>query len=93
MRTVEIFGWLALIITVLYTCLGIPAQIRQNVKQKSTAGLSLTTYILSLMCFSVWVVYGALKTPRDWFIIASNFPGAIFIAVILHQFWKYRDGK
>jgi uncharacterized protein with PQ loop repeat len=93
MKAVELAGYLALVITVLYTCLGIPAQIRQNVKHKSTTGLSKSTYILSLLCFSVWVVYGALKNPKDWFIIVSNFPGAVFVAVILYQFWLYRAKK
>lgn len=91
MKPVELVGYLALIITVLYTCLGIPAQIRKNAQQKSTAGLSLPTYVLSLLCFAVWVVYGLLKEQKDWFIIVSNFPGAVFVAIILYQFWTYRD--
>ncbi len=86
----ESVGWAAMLITVAYTCLGLPAQIRKNADQKSTQGLSLFMNVMLLFTFSIWVVYGFTKRPIDWFIVASNFPGALCIIVILFQFWKFR---
>ena len=93
MTTEHIFGVLATAITLAYTCIGLPAQVRKNAREKSTGGLSKFMYVLSFLTFSIWVVYGLVKAPRDWFIIASNFPGAVFVASILYQFRAYRDGK
>ena len=93
MTTEHIFGALATAITLAYTCIGLPAQVRKNTREQSTGGLSLFMYVLSFMTFFIWVVYGLVKAPRDWFIIASNFPGAVFVACILYQFRAFRGRK
>ncbi len=89
----QIIGALATAITLAYTCIGLPAQVRKNAQQKSTGGLSLFMYVLSFMTFSIWVIYGLVKAPHDWFIITSNFPGAVFVASILYQFRAFRGEK
>ncbi len=86
----DIAGFVAFLITVIYTCLGLPVQIRKNYISKSTAGLSLITMVLLFFTFSSWVAYGLIKSERDWYIVGSNFPGAVFVTIILYQFFLYR---
>lgn len=93
MTNEQLIGALATAITLAYTCIGLPAQVRKNAQQKSTGGLSLFMYVLSFLTFFIWVIYGLVKAPRDWFIIASNLPGALFVALILYQFRAFRGGK
>jgi uncharacterized protein with PQ loop repeat len=90
MAASNVLGWAALIVTIIYTCVGLPVQIHKNHSTKSTAGLSLFMVIMLLCTFAVWLAYGLSSRPRNWFIVGSNFPGAIFILIILWQFWIYR---
>ncbi|MGQ0793987.1 MAG: SemiSWEET family transporter [Deltaproteobacteria bacterium] len=89
MDLADIVGWAAFLITVTYTCVGLPIQVRKNYLTKSTSGLSLFMMGALFLTFSVWIVYGSVKSPRDWFIIASNIPGAIWAFVMLCQFRIY----
>jgi uncharacterized protein with PQ loop repeat len=90
MHGAELIGWLAFSITVVYTCVGLPTQIRRNYLTRSTSGLSLFMVVVLTLTFLVWLAYGLALTPRNWFIIGSNLPGAAFVMVILAQFWLYR---
>jgi uncharacterized protein with PQ loop repeat len=81
-------GWMALAITVVYTCLGLPAQITENRRKQSVEGLSLCMTVLLTLTFSSWVLYGVLKS--DWYIVVSNFPGVVCAAIMLVQFRRYR---
>jgi uncharacterized protein with PQ loop repeat len=86
----DVSGWIAMIVTLVYTSLGLPAQIRTNYLNQSTSGLSLTMTILLFCTFTSWVVYAIIASPRNWFIMASNTPGAICALILLFQFSKYR---
>ncbi|MDF1810544.1 MAG: SemiSWEET family transporter [Phycisphaerales bacterium] len=87
METVTVFAWTATIITLLYTSLGLPSQIRKNAKSKSTEGLSLFMAVLLCATMTSWVVYGMLIT--NWFIVVPNSVGGVCSGVILIQIWKY----
>ena len=91
MPIVDYLGWVALIITLAYTAVGLPVQIRRNFLHKSTKGLSLFTILLMCMTFMSWVVYAAMKTPLDWYIIVSNSIGALCACILLVQFYIYRN--
>ena len=84
---IELVGTIAAVITVIYTCLGIPSQVVLNHRSKSTLGLSKATTFLSWLTFCIWVLYGTLK--GDWYIVVSNLPGVIFVSIILVQFVLY----
>jgi len=90
MNVEESLGWTALFITVVYTCVGLPSQIRRNYLTKSTTGLSLFMVAMLACTFSVWFAYGLTVSPRNWFIIGANVPGAVFALVMLAQFCIYR---
>ncbi len=83
-------GWVAMIVSVSYTCLGLPMQARKNYVNKSTAGLSGIMVIMLVLVFSSWIFYASVKSPPDWYIIVSNSPGLICAIVLLYQFRIYR---
>jgi len=91
MTLAQMMGWTALLITIVYTCVGLPSQIRRNHASKSTSGLSLFMIVMLSLTFSAWLAYGLAISPRNWFLVGSNVPGAVFVAVILCQFWIYRN--
>ncbi|MDB5194139.1 MAG: hypothetical protein JWN50_153 [Parcubacteria group bacterium] len=86
---VEVIGTIATIITLLYTVLGLPAQIRKNKQRGSVEGISLFMCIMLLLTFSSWVVYAVFK--KDYYILISNLPGAICALVILFQLRLYKN--
>jgi uncharacterized protein with PQ loop repeat len=77
----------------IYTCLGLPVQIRKNHLQKSVAGLSLFMSAILFFTFSSWVAYAFMKNPKDWYVVSSNLPGVVCITVILYQFFIYRKKR
>ena len=89
MELINIIGWAAAVITLIYTALGLPMQIRKNWINKSTSGLSLFMTLLMFFTFSSWVVYSFLK--QDWYIFAPNVTGAIGALTLLFQFVLYRS--
>ncbi|MBI2486693.1 MAG: hypothetical protein HYW01_06995 [Deltaproteobacteria bacterium] len=93
MWTVDVVGRIAFFITVTYTCVGLPIQVRRNYINKSTTGISLFMIVVLCFTFSSWIAYGLVKSPQDWFIIGSNVPGAGWVFVILCQFWIYRSKR
>ena len=88
MSLVNILGWSALSITIIYASFGIFTQVIQNFKRKSTSGLSLVMIILSFITFFIWFLYGVMKP--DFYISIPNLIGSIITAMILVQFWIYR---
>lgn len=92
MESVKIIGWLATIFTLSYTCLGLPVQILDNHKRKSTEGLSLFMICFMALTMLFWTLYGCLLNPRDWCIIVGNGPGFFFCLVVIWQFAAYRRG-
>jgi uncharacterized protein with PQ loop repeat len=90
MNTGDSLGWAALVITIIYTCVGLPSQIRRNHLTKSTTGLSWFMVAMLTCTFAVWLAYGLTVSPRNWYIIGANTPGAAFALVMLVQFRIYR---
>ena len=88
MDLITTLGWIASIITVIYTSLGLPSQIKKNYHLKTTKGLSLFLFIFLCMTFISWVVYGVMKP--DWFIVVPNGLGAFFSFIIIIQIFYYR---
>jgi uncharacterized protein with PQ loop repeat len=91
MDPVNIMGWIATIVTITYTSYGLPVQFFKNYKKKSTQGLSLSMIIMMFMTFLSWVIYAAMKSPPDYYIMVCNFIGAVGVLCILIQFWLYRN--
>jgi len=86
--TQEILGWIALIVSLIFTCIGLPSQIKRNKKRKSTRGLSETMMIMSFSTYLSWVFYSL--SINDLYLFFANLVGAIFTAVILFQIKCYK---
>ncbi|OGJ85696.1 MAG: hypothetical protein A2268_16990 [Candidatus Raymondbacteria bacterium RifOxyA12_full_50_37] len=86
----EIIGMCAMIITIIYSCFGLPVQYIKNYKRKSTDGVSLVFVLSCTLTMLMWCLYAWTKTPKDWFILGSNIPGFVFASALLTQFWIYR---
>jgi len=89
----DVAGFLAFVITVAYTCLGLPSQIRKNHASRSATGLSVVSTTLMFCTFSSWLVYGMVKAQRDWYLVGSNLPGTVCALIILLQCLVQRRAK
>ncbi len=87
----QTIGLVAFGITVAYTAIGLPLQIRENHRRKSVAGQSAGMQWLLLGTFASWVAYGMLKP--DWYVLFSNAPGAVCVALLLAQRVVYSEQK
>ncbi len=83
----ENLGLIATIITLVYTLLGLPAQIWKNHQMQSVEGMSLFMCLMLFATFSSWIIYGFKKGDR--YIIVSNVSGGIGVVIILIQFILY----
>jgi uncharacterized protein with PQ loop repeat len=90
MDPVDIIGWIATIVTIAYTSYGLPVQFYKNYKKKSTEGLSPSMIVMMFLTFLSWVIYAAMKSPPDFYIMVCNFIGAVWAFIILIQIWIYR---
>jgi len=84
---VDTLGWIASIITVVYTAFGLPVQIRKNVKGHSASGLSLFLFVFLFLTFTSWVIYGVVKP--DWFIVVPNGLGSLCAFILVCQIIYY----
>ena len=87
MSLIDALGWVACAITVMYTTVGLLAQIRSNYNSKSAVGLALPMIAMMFATFFSWIIYGVLKD--DYFIAIPNGLGAVFSFILLYQMWAY----
>jgi uncharacterized protein with PQ loop repeat len=83
----EILGLLATAVSLSVVIFGLTTQAWKNYKRKSCEGLSFTLMLITLLAYSVWAAYGFSKP--DWFLVASQTPGAILALVIVWQCLYY----
>ena len=60
-------------------------------KDRDASNVSLKTYSLTVTCFVLWTVYGAMTTA--WPIIVANACALVMAAVVLVMKWRFRDGE
>lgn len=85
---VNLFGFLAVMASLSAIFVGTSLQIRKNWKRKSCVGLSLTQWIIALICNVCWGTYGYYK--GDLCLILTNPPSMVLVSVILWQFFIYK---
>lgn len=87
-KTIAAVGVATTIISILVKVIGLPDQIRKNYRRKSTSGLSVPFFILGLVSYALWTLYGGLK--RDWVLILGQGAGMITMGIIAWQIYLYR---
>lgn len=78
-------GYLAMIITCIYTGISMPRQIIQIWEIGNADSLSLFMLVMMLATFTSWAIYSLKKAKTDWYILVPNTMGAIgsLILVVL----------
>ena len=83
-----IVGFLTVTVAILVKVVGLPDQIRQNLRGKSTRGLSTIFMILAFVSYGLWTLHGILQ--KDNVLIIGQGAGLITTGIILHQIFLYR---
>jgi len=86
-----IVGVLTTILSVVIKVVGFPDQMRKNFKRKSTEGVSTAFYVLSVITYIVWTIYGILR--NDIVVVISQALGIITTGIIVYQIIIYRKKK
>jgi uncharacterized protein with PQ loop repeat len=86
-----VISTLTLIIGILVKVIGLPDQIRKNLKRKSTVGLSASFMILSFVAYLLWTIHGILQ--KDLVLVIGQGLGIVTTAIILWQIYIYRKNK
>lgn len=88
----DVLGLMAMTSSILYLCFGLPLQIIENYKRKSTQGLSFILIFLCSITLVMWSLYAWIQDPIDWYILGANLPGFVFCIILLWQFKLYKSG-
>lgn len=59
-------------------------------KTRDASAVSLRTYSLTVSCFILWVIYGAMT--EAWPVTVSNAVALCMSAWVLVMKWRFRDG-
>ena len=65
-------------------------QIIKIVKDRDASSVALKTYMLTVTCFVLWVIYGVLIAA--WPITFANAAALVACSIVLFLKWKFRDG-
>lgn len=88
---VGIIGFMTLVLTVLVKVVGLPDQIRKNYKRRSTEGLSSVFFIMGLLTYVLWTIYGILR--GDIVVVLGQGVGVIAMGIIVYQIYAYRGKR
>lgn len=88
---IGIVGFATAFISILVKAIGLPDQIRKNYRRKSTEGLSVAFFLLSVLAYALWTFYGVLK--KDYVLIFGQGFGMITMVIIAYQIWLYKGKK
>ena len=83
METVDIFGFIAAILT---TSAFLP-QVIKTIREKNTKSLSLPMYMILTSGLLLWLTYGILI--KDWALIIANSITGVLALIILAAIIKY----
>ena len=71
--------------------LAYPSQVYRLWKEKTSAGVSLTMFIVGFFAFGIWIFYG--WEIGNYIVVASNILGVILSGIIIVQTVYYRPKK
>ena len=89
LATEKSVGFLAMVITCVYTGISMPQQIFQIWKTQNAESLSLFMLVMMVATFSSWSVYALKKAKTDWYILVPNLAGSIGALVLVVLKLKY----
>ena len=65
-------------------------QLIKIAREKQAEGVSLRTYVVTVIGFMLWIVYGVLL--GSWPVAASNTVNIVLAGAILALRWRYGEG-
>jgi uncharacterized protein with PQ loop repeat len=89
MTIASIVAAVTLILSLPTKFIGLPDQIRSNYKRKSTAGLSLSYYLIAFLSYISWTLHGYFQ--RDLVVVLAQLLGVLTTGIILLQMFIYRS--
>ena len=66
-------------------------QIAKIMKTKDASGVALRTYVFTVTCFVLWVIYGIRLGA--WPITIANAVALLMSGTVLVLKWRYRDAE
>ncbi len=66
-------------------------QLIKVAREKSAEGVSLRTYMVTVIGFALWIAYGILL--GSWPVAASNAVNLLLAGAILALRWRYGEGQ
>jgi uncharacterized protein with PQ loop repeat len=91
MSFVAIVAILTALLSIAVKVVGMPDQIRNNFRRKSTEGLSSWFLICTLISYALWVVHGL--QVNDMSLVIGQGLGVFVTAIIVWQMVIYRKPK
>lgn len=65
-------------------------QIVKIIKERDASSVALKTYVLTVTCFILWVIYGVMIGA--WPVTLANAFALVNCSIVLFLKWKFRDG-
>lgn len=90
-KVIAIVSVATVTVAVAVKVVGLPDQIRKNYQRKSTEGLSVPFFMLGLLSYALWMIYGFLK--GDLIVAVGQGIGVVTMGIIAYQIWIYRSKK
>lgn len=84
----SIIGIIAMLASLTIVCIGLPAQIRRNYRQKNVEGIAPPLIYSAVCTYVLWAIYGI--TESDWYLVIPYVPGGIMSLILLFQLFRYR---
>ena len=66
-------------------------QLIKIAREKRAEGVSLRTYVVTVIGFVLWIVYGVLL--KSWPVAVSNAVNLLLAGAILALRWRYGEGR
>jgi uncharacterized protein with PQ loop repeat len=91
MKLAAVITFLTAFFSIAVKVVGMPDQIKNNYRRKSTAGLSAWFMLSTLISYGLWVVHGI--QIHDMALIVGQGLGTLVTAVIVTQMFLYRKNQ
>ena len=85
---VSVIGFLTVVFAILVKLIGIPDQIWQTYRRKSTEGLSFLNQLIGFIAYVLWTLHGMFQ--HDAVLIYGQLLGVVMTGIVLAQFAVYR---
>jgi uncharacterized protein with PQ loop repeat len=88
---IHIVGFLTIASSLSVKLIGLPHQIIENYKRKSTEGVSTPNHATGLFAYICWTLYGYLN--YDLVVILGQFVGILTEGIVVLQIIVYRKDR